>query len=66
MLSVYDLELGRLSAELPLDSNPATMDPIGDGSVFVLNHIEKQHVPLIVVDTRTGPAVYFIPASELN
>ena len=58
----YEIGTGNLLAELPLDSPPSSMQPLGGNSVFLLNAARGPLEPLLVLNANADAAVYMIPS----
>lgn len=65
-LYVYAADSGQTLAEMELDRAPRMLQPFSTDSVYLLNPLDKEQGSLIVLDAREQPAVFFIPAGELN
>jgi hypothetical protein len=52
---------GRISFETSLEQTPVVLERIPNSSLFLLNPVRKPNGSAIVLDTRSDPAVYFIP-----
>lgn len=63
--SVHALRVatGEAAGEIPLDFTPSAVEPLS-GSAYLLN--PGATGALQVLDTRAQPAVYFVPAAEVN
>jgi hypothetical protein len=61
-LCVYDLASGSLSTSLALDSLPTSLQHLSKEDLFVLTGTRDPAHPFLLLDGRTSPAVYFVPA----
>ena len=57
---------GTLVGELTLDREPTTLEVLQPDSVLLLNGIEGQGLPAIVLDITKDPAVFFIQVGDGN
>lgn len=57
---------GTLVGELALDREPTTLEVLQPDSVLLLNGIEGQGLPAIVLDITKDPVVFFIPVGDGN
>jgi sugar lactone lactonase YvrE len=60
----YDIAADRITAETGLEQQPAVLERLPGGALFLLNRPQRQNGPVIVLDTMNDPAVYFIPALD--
>ena len=58
---VYDTASRALASTIPLDFAPSRMEALTAGPVFLLNG-DRRDEWLMVLDARTIPQVYFVPA----
>lgn len=61
---VYEVSTRTLMAEVPLEAAPSLLQPLRGNALFLLNSGSRRGEPLFLLDARSAPAVYFVPASE--
>lgn len=62
-LARYDLQSRALIDQMELDFEPSRLEPLGDGSVFLLNSRGGRNGVLRVLEEGPNPAVFFVPAA---
>jgi hypothetical protein len=60
----FDRSAGALSEGLALDAPASAMTPLGRSTLRLLGQRDKLGQPLFLLDERSGPGVYFVPAGE--
>lgn len=61
---VYEVSTRILLAEVPLDGTPSLLQPLRGNALFLVNSPGRRGEPLFLLDARSTPSVYFVPASE--
>jgi sugar lactone lactonase YvrE len=61
ILRVYDLASATLTAELPLDAPPSSIQALSGDTLFVLNPLRGGSDPILLLDGRSEPVVYVVP-----
>jgi hypothetical protein len=55
---------GTLDLRIPLDRQPSTLQPVQSDSVILLNGVEAERLPPLVLSVSGSPGVFFIPAGD--
>ena len=58
---VYQIDTRLLLAELPLESEPTRIESLNRPGLFTLNTRRTFTDPLLLLDSRSGDSVYFVP-----
>lgn len=65
-LAIWNLAGGAMASQTGLDFDPAHLEPLGGGAVYLLTSRQRAGDVLRVLELGETPAVYFVPAGEVT